>query len=82
MRFHSIDVDCGPLKGIKDGELIIVDGRTTFGANVKYTCAENYTLVGASKRVCATEGNWEPEEPKCLCMSKFHIFIFFLLLLL
>nr|CAH0105825.1 unnamed protein product [Daphnia galeata] len=59
-------VDCGPLKGIKDGELVIIDGRTTFGASVKYTCAENYTLVGASKRSCATEGNWDPEEPKCL----------------
>jgi hypothetical protein len=70
------------LKGIKDGELVIVDGRTTFGASVKYTCAENYTLVGASKRSCATQGNWEPEEPKCLCTFFFFFFFFTLIVLL
>ena len=52
-----IDVDCGPLKGIKDGESVIIDGRTTFRASVKYTCAENYTLVGASK--------WSGVAPQC-----------------
>jgi hypothetical protein len=52
-----IDVDCGPLKGIKDGESVIIDGRTTFRASVKHTCAENYTLVGASK--------WSGVAPQC-----------------
>ena len=63
-------MDCGSLKGINDGELVLNDGRTTFGAKVKYSCAENYTLVGSDSRVCGAQGNWEPEEPKCLC--KFH----------
>lgn len=65
--FSRLDVDCGSLKGIKDGEVVNADGRTTFGASVKYSCAENYTLVGTDKRVCGSNGNWQPEEPKCLC---------------
>ena len=63
-------MDCGALKGIANGELVNKDGRTTYSATVQYSCAENYTLVGVAKRTCQDQGQWLPEEPKCLCKSK------------
>lgn len=63
----EIDVDCEALPEIENGRVVLVDGRTTYNASVEYSCAENYTLVGPSKRVCSQKALWFPEQPKCLC---------------
>ena len=64
---YATDVDCGAVPEIENGNLVLVNGRTTYNASAEYSCAENYTLVGASKRVCTQQALWSPEEPKCLC---------------
>ena len=63
----AADVNCGPLDGIDNGRMQLADSRTTFNATARYSCAENYTLVGAADRLCTARGTWEPSEPKCLC---------------
>jgi len=59
-------VNCGPLADIENGEFELTDLRTTYNSSVQYTCAENYTLVGATSRTCTAKGTWDPAEPKCL----------------
>lgn len=60
------DVDCGGLTPIQDGDVNLVDVRTTHGARAVYKCKENYTLVGEEERFCGDEGIWDGEAPKCL----------------
>lgn len=60
------DVNCGGLTSIQDGDVILVDGRTTHGARAVYSCKENYTLVGSEERRCGDEGVWDGNAPKCL----------------
>ncbi|KOB71042.1 putative furrowed [Operophtera brumata] len=59
-------VDCGGISPIQDGEVSLVDGRTTHGARALYSCKENYTLVGEAARECGDQGTWGGEAPKCL----------------
>ncbi|XP_026500881.2 sushi, von Willebrand factor type A, EGF and pentraxin domain-containing protein 1 [Vanessa tameamea] len=59
-------VNCGGLTPIQDGDVSLVDGRTTHGARAVYSCKENYTLVGNEERHCGDEGIWDGEAPKCL----------------
>lgn len=60
------DVNCGPLPQLDHGFINLKDNRTTHGANVFYTCHENYTLSGHEQRVCQDNGSWSGETPKCL----------------
>lgn len=65
-RCSHLDVNCGGVTPIQDGDVTLVDGRTTHGARAMYSCKENYTLVGEQERVCGDEGIWDGEAPKCL----------------
>ena len=38
-----------------------------------YTCDEGYALVGKGIRICAKNGSWGGEVPKCL--GKFNYFV-------
>lgn len=60
------DVNCGGLTPIQDGDVTLVDDRTTHGAKAVYSCQENYTLVGDAERMCIDDGIWSGEAPKCL----------------
>ncbi|KAJ2954182.1 hypothetical protein O0L34_g2416 [Tuta absoluta] len=59
-------VNCGGLPPIQDGEVTLVDGRTTHGARAQYSCRANHTLVGAAERACGGGGAWGGEAPRCL----------------
>lgn len=60
-------VDCGPLTNIVHGKVEFVnESRTTFNATAKYSCDENYSLVGNTTRTCLGNGSWSGNEPKCL----------------
>ena len=61
-------VDCGQVPGLADGEIHVLDGRTTWGARVKYVCKENYSLMkgdGSDERVCEA-GGWSGAAPECV----------------
>lgn len=59
-------MNCGDLTTIQDGEVKLVDDRTTHGARAVYSCRENYTLIGDPERVCGDVGVWDGEAPQCL----------------
>lgn len=59
-------VDCGVLPEFENGDVKLLDGRTTHGALADYSCKENYTLVGDSTRRCGDGGIWSGHQPQCL----------------
>lgn len=59
-------VDCGQVPGLVDGEIHVLDGRTTWGARVRYKCKPNYSLSeGDEDRTCAENG-WTGKAPVCV----------------
>jgi len=60
-------VDCGVLPNLENGAIMLLDNRTTHGALADYTCKENYTLKGDTRRRCGDGGIWSGHEPQCLC---------------
>ncbi|XP_044588526.1 sushi, von Willebrand factor type A, EGF and pentraxin domain-containing protein 1 isoform X2 [Cotesia glomerata] len=59
-------VDCGTLPELDNGEVKLVNKRTTYGAIADYGCKDNYTLVGDTSRRCGDGGIWSGHQPKCL----------------
>jgi len=37
----------------------------TFGAKLRYTCNDGFTLIGLAERVCQGDGYWSGEAPVC-----------------
>jgi len=37
----------------------------TFGAKLRYTCDDGFTLIGVAERVCQGDGYWSAEAPVC-----------------
>ena len=59
-------VDCGKVPGLANGEIHVIDGRTTWGARVRYKCQENYSLMeGDEERICTDKG-WTGSQPECV----------------
>ncbi len=59
-------VECGQVPGLANGEIHVLDGRTTWGARVKYKCKTDYSLMeGDAERSC-DEGGWTGRAPKCV----------------
>lgn len=52
---------------IENGHFNLVNGTTTFGSIVEYSCAEDYWLEPQSRRrqMCLREGKWSAEAPTC-----------------
>ena len=58
-------MDCGQAPGLAHGAIHVLDGRTTWGARIKYECNEDYSLMhGDEGRVCGEEG-WSGAAPAC-----------------
>ncbi len=58
-------VDCGQVPGLADGEVHVLDGRTTWGARVQYRCKDSYSLIdGDDTRTCEEKG-WTGRTPRC-----------------
>ena len=54
------------MPGLANGEIHVLDGRTTWGARVKYVCKEDYSLMkGGESRVCEA-GGWGGDAPECI----------------
>lgn len=56
--FFFKDIDCGPLKPLEHGAIILPENRTTFSVQASYTCHENYTLIGNENRTCLEDGKF------------------------
>ncbi|KAF7487688.1 Sushi, von Willebrand factor type A, EGF and pentraxin domain-containing protein 1 [Sarcoptes scabiei] len=56
-------VDCGPLESIPNGKVSFI--HTYFNASARYSCQNNYALIGAETRYCLGNGSWSHPEPKC-----------------
>lgn len=60
-------VECGKLNDIENGQVVMVDDRTTYGATARYNCKSNYTLIGSTNtRKCSEGGVWSGAPPQCL----------------
>ncbi|XP_057333972.1 sushi, von Willebrand factor type A, EGF and pentraxin domain-containing protein 1 isoform X2 [Microplitis mediator] len=59
-------VDCGTLPELDNGQVKLVNKRTTYGAIADYVCKENYTLIGDTTRRCGDGGIWSGHQPQCL----------------
>ena len=44
-------VECGQVPGLANGEIHVLDGRTTYGARVRYKCKTDYSLIGGKNRI-------------------------------
>lgn len=64
--FLLLVIDCGPLPTLPHGSILLESSRTTHGAQARYTCHENYTLIGHEKRTCTGNGKWSGDAPQCL----------------
>ena len=44
-------VECGQVPGLANGEIHVLDGRTTYGARVRYKCKTDYSLIGGKNKI-------------------------------
>ena len=58
-------IDCGLPIVIDNGRYNLVNGTTTSGSIVEYTCNEDYWLEQPNRKrqMCTREGKWVPEAP-------------------
>uniref|UniRef100_A0A147BFW2 Putative eel-fucolectin tachylectin-4 pentaxrin-1 domain protein n=1 Tax=Ixodes ricinus TaxID=34613 RepID=A0A147BFW2_IXORI len=62
-------IDCGEPRPLDDGEVLLVNGTSTFLSVVKYSCHDNFTLSGVDTRSCLETGLWSDVEPSCDMIS-------------
>lgn len=60
-------VDCGPPQIIENGQASLVNGSTTHGSIVEYTCEQDYWLQPHTSRrqICTKEAKWSADPPTC-----------------
>ena len=63
-RVH-IDIDCGILVDITNGEVTYVNDTSYLESTAVYSCNQNYRLEGEPKRVCSENGKWSGTPPQC-----------------
>ncbi len=72
---HTINpytgIECDRLRDIANGQVQL--SGTTVGSTATYSCSHGYFLVGTSKRVCGTDGDWSGKEPFCKC--EFNVYL-------
>ena len=60
------EVECGQVPGLANGEIHVLNGRTNWGARVKYKCKNDYSLMGGEpERTCLEQG-WSGTAPECV----------------
>lgn len=74
-------VDCGPPQIIENGQVNLINGTTTHGSVIEYTCEQDYWLQPHTSRrqMCTKEAKWSADPPTCQCNETlnrlFKIFI-------
>lgn len=71
-----IVIDCGIPLDTRNGRYLLLNATTTYQSMVKYSCHENYTLIGNETRNCTEHATWSGLEPSCKCESPFSFKLF------
>lgn len=60
-------LDCGDPPELDHGKNVLLDGRTSFGAQSEYTCDDDYIISSEEKSVrkCESNGRWSKSNLKC-----------------
>lgn len=58
-------IDCGRVTTIFKGEVKYLNGTTSLGSQISYSCSIGYRVKGFSVRECAVDGKWTGSTPKC-----------------
>ncbi|CAI4229861.1 unnamed protein product [Auanema sp. JU1783] len=62
---HCYRKECGDLDDWEKGEIILLNGSTTYESEIEYRCSTGYVLHGATRRQCQSDGSWSGVEPEC-----------------
>ena len=70
------EVECGQVPGLANGEIHVLNGRTNWGARVKYKCKNDYSLMGGEpERTCLEQG-WSGKPPTMACTRLLKCLVF------
>ena len=58
-------VDCGDPPELLNGAAELLDRRTTYGADVRYSCSDDYIMKGETERRCEANGRWTKAVAVC-----------------
>ena len=60
------EIECGQVPGLANGEIHVLNGRTNWGARVKYKCKNDYSLSGETDERTCLEDGWLGKAPECV----------------
>ena len=66
-------VDCGAPPNIDNGKYTLINGTTSVGSTIEYTCGDDYWLDGQHKQFCTKDGKWSQDAPSCERMMKIDL---------
>ncbi|GLV42687.1 furrowed [Carabus blaptoides fortunei] len=58
-------VDCGAPANTDNGRYELLNGTTTYGSQVEYTCGDDYWIDGQRVQHCTRDGKWSADTPSC-----------------
>lgn len=59
-------VDCGAPAQISHGTVKLINGSTTVGSRIEYSCEEDFEISGDVSQECTIDGKWGyREKPQC-----------------
>ncbi|XP_031635123.1 sushi, von Willebrand factor type A, EGF and pentraxin domain-containing protein 1-like isoform X2 [Contarinia nasturtii] len=61
-------INCGQLPSLLNGQVTME--KTSVGEIAKYSCNDNYVLVGANVRYCLNNSTWSDSQPECISLIK------------
>ncbi|XP_008215827.1 sushi, von Willebrand factor type A, EGF and pentraxin domain-containing protein 1 [Nasonia vitripennis] len=63
-------VDCGAPAQISHGMVKLINGTTTVGSRIEYSCDEDFEISGDARQECTIDGKWSyREKPQCYMIS-------------
>lgn len=62
----DVGIQCGHLTDLPNGQIVIE--KSNGGEIAKYSCNDNYSLVGSRTRFCQSNGTWSESQPECISM--------------
>ena len=64
------EIDCGDLDDPSNGDVMLTDGNTQYGAVAVYTCNNGYIVAnGDETRTCEASEEWSGSEPNCMYVN-------------
>ena len=69
-------VECGQVPGLANGEIHVLDGRTTYGARVRYKCKTDYSLIGGKNKIIYIKSREINFTKKILIFPPYLLYIY------